>query len=150
MAELGSCLVLTDMADLGYGQFAWSGGAQPHLVNFQFQKKVKLQVLIEYRCRPKLNHVNFVTGRPLLSTSHMYFDYSVSRISLGSDVDSLGSYSYDTTGKSHDLYDKLRIHVDNLFFAGEAISSEYPGLVHGAYLTELMAAHDCSSFITDD
>ncbi|KVH95831.1 Amine oxidase [Cynara cardunculus var. scolymus] len=61
----------------------------------------------------------------------------------GSDVNSLGSYSYDTVGKPHDLYDKLRIPVDNLFFAGEATSSDYPGSVHGAYSTGLMAAEDC-------
>ncbi|KAL4569942.1 hypothetical protein LXL04_025590 [Taraxacum kok-saghyz] len=61
----------------------------------------------------------------------------------GSDVNSLGSYSYDRVGKPHDLYDKLRIPVDNLFFAGEATSSEYPGSVHGAYSTGLMAAEDC-------
>ncbi|KAK9052582.1 hypothetical protein SSX86_029211 [Deinandra increscens subsp. villosa] len=61
----------------------------------------------------------------------------------GSDVNSLGSYSYDTVGKPHELYDKLRIPVDNLFFAGEATSADYPGSVHGAYSTGLMAAEDC-------
>ncbi|KAK6157914.1 hypothetical protein DH2020_012162 [Rehmannia glutinosa] len=61
----------------------------------------------------------------------------------GSDRNSLGSYSYDTVGKSHDLYERLRIPVDNLFFAGEATSSDYPGSVHGAYSTGLMAAEDC-------
>nr|XP_043607707.1 polyamine oxidase 2-like [Erigeron canadensis] len=61
----------------------------------------------------------------------------------GSDVNSLGSYSYDKVGKPHELYDKLRIPVDNLFFAGEATSSDFPGSVHGAYSTGLMAAEDC-------
>lgn len=61
----------------------------------------------------------------------------------GSDVNSLGSYSYDKVGKSHDLYEKLRIPVDNLFFAGEATSTYYPGSVHGAYSTGLQAAEDC-------
>ncbi|KAK4397922.1 Polyamine oxidase 2 [Sesamum angolense] len=45
--------------------------------------------------------------------------------------------------KSHDLYERLRIPVDNLFFAGEATSINYPGSVHGAYSTGLMAAEDC-------
>ncbi|XP_011100368.1 probable polyamine oxidase 2 [Sesamum indicum] len=61
----------------------------------------------------------------------------------GTDINSLGSYSYDTVGKSHDLYERLRIPVDNLFFAGEATSINYPGSVHGAYSTGLMAAEDC-------
>ncbi|XP_019107311.1 polyamine oxidase 2 isoform X1 [Beta vulgaris subsp. vulgaris] len=61
----------------------------------------------------------------------------------GSDVNSLGSYSYDTVGKPHDLYERLRVPVDNLFFAGEATSSSFPGSVHGAYATGLQAAEDC-------
>ncbi|XP_041991012.1 polyamine oxidase 2-like [Salvia splendens] len=61
----------------------------------------------------------------------------------GTDANSLGSYSYDTVGKSHDLYERLRVPVDNLFFAGEATSIDYPGSVHGAYSTGLMAAEDC-------
>ncbi|KAJ8527890.1 hypothetical protein K7X08_015341 [Anisodus acutangulus] len=61
----------------------------------------------------------------------------------GTDIDSMGSYSYDTVGKPHDLYERLRIPVDNLFFAGEATSADYPGSVHGAYSTGLSAAEDC-------
>ncbi|XP_021735324.1 probable polyamine oxidase 2 [Chenopodium quinoa] len=61
----------------------------------------------------------------------------------GSDINSLGSYSYDTVGKSHDLYERLRVPVDNLFFAGEATSASFPGSVHGAYSTGLQAAEDC-------
>lgn len=61
----------------------------------------------------------------------------------GSDVNSLGSYSYDTVGKPHDLYERLRVPVDNLFFAGGATSSSFPGSVHGAYATGLQAAEDC-------
>uniref|UniRef100_A0A7N0SX52 Amine oxidase domain-containing protein n=1 Tax=Kalanchoe fedtschenkoi TaxID=63787 RepID=A0A7N0SX52_KALFE len=67
--------------------------------------------------------------------------YLVSR--WGSDVNSLGSYSYDKVGKPHELYERLRVPVDNLFFAGEATSALYPGSVHGAYSTGLMAAEDC-------
>ncbi|KAJ8753369.1 hypothetical protein K2173_019768 [Erythroxylum novogranatense] len=67
--------------------------------------------------------------------------YLVSR--WGSDVNSLGSYSYDAVGKPHDLYERLRIPIDNLFFAGEATSVNYPGSVHGAFSTGLMAAEDC-------
>ncbi|KAL8139922.1 hypothetical protein V2J09_005943 [Rumex salicifolius] len=61
----------------------------------------------------------------------------------GTDINSLGSYSYDKVGNAHDLYEKLRIPVDNLFFAGEATSVSYPGSVHGAYSTGLEAAEDC-------
>ncbi|KAK2999728.1 hypothetical protein RJ639_023095 [Escallonia herrerae] len=61
----------------------------------------------------------------------------------GTDVNSLGSYSYDKVGKPHELYERLRIPVDNLFFAGEATSINYPGSVHGAYSTGIMAAEDC-------
>ncbi|KAF8043541.1 hypothetical protein BT93_A1760 [Corymbia citriodora subsp. variegata] len=61
----------------------------------------------------------------------------------GTDINSLGSYSYSAVGKPHDLYEKLRIPVDNLFFAGEATSLDYQGSVHGAFSTGLMAAEDC-------
>lgn len=61
----------------------------------------------------------------------------------GTDINTLGSYSYDKVGQPHDLYERLRIPVDNLFFAGEATSYDYPGSVHGAYSTGLMAAEDC-------
>ncbi|PKU72856.1 putative polyamine oxidase 2 [Dendrobium catenatum] len=61
----------------------------------------------------------------------------------GTDVNSLGSYSYDTVGKPHYLFERLRIPVDNLFFAGEATSLDYTGTVHGAFSTGLMAAEEC-------
>ncbi|XP_062153379.1 polyamine oxidase 2 isoform X2 [Alnus glutinosa] len=77
----------------------------------------------------------------ILPNASAPIQYLVSR--WGSDVNSLGSYSYDTVGKPHDLYDMLRIPVDNLFFAGEATSANYPGSVHGAFSTGLMAAEDC-------
>lgn len=67
--------------------------------------------------------------------------YLVSR--WGTEIDSLGSYSYDMVGKPHELYERLRVPVDNLFFAGEATSLSYPGSVHGAYSTGMMAAEDC-------
>ena len=46
-------------------------------------------------------------------------------------------------GKSHELCERLRIPVDNLFFAGEAASMKYTGTVHGAFSTGLMAAEEC-------
>lgn len=61
----------------------------------------------------------------------------------GSDENSLGSYSYDAVGKPHYLFQRLRIPVDNLFFAGEATSFDYTGTVHGAFSTGLMAAEEC-------
>ncbi|KAI3881542.1 hypothetical protein MKX03_035620 [Papaver bracteatum] len=61
----------------------------------------------------------------------------------GTDINSLGSYSYHTVGKSNDLYGRLRIPVDNIFFAGEATSMNYPGTVHGAFSTGTIAAEDC-------
>lgn len=71
----------------------------------------------------------------------MQIQYLVSH--WGIDKNSLGLYIYNTGGKPHDPYEMLRIPVDNLFFAGEATSMEYPGSVHGAYSTGLMAAEDC-------
>ncbi|KAF3960626.1 hypothetical protein CMV_014678 [Castanea mollissima] len=77
----------------------------------------------------------------ILPNASAPIQYLVSR--WGTDINSLGSYSYDTVGKPHDLYERLRIPVDNLFFAGEATSSNYPGSVHGAFSTGMMAAEDC-------
>ncbi|KAF3510903.1 hypothetical protein F2Q69_00002161 [Brassica cretica] len=73
--------------------------------------------------------------------------YLVSR--WGSDVNSLGSYSYDVVGKPHDLSERLRVPVDNLFFAGEATSSSFAGSVHGAYSSGLMAAEECMMRVLD-
>lgn len=67
--------------------------------------------------------------------------YLVSR--WGTDPSSLGCYSYDAVGKAHDLYGRLRLPVDNLFWAGEATSEMYPGTVHGAFSTGVMAGREC-------
>ncbi|PHT55451.1 putative polyamine oxidase 2 [Capsicum baccatum] len=61
----------------------------------------------------------------------------------GTDINSLGSYSYDAVGMPHDLYEKLKIPADNLFFTGEAMNTDYQGYVHGAYSTGLLAAEEC-------
>lgn len=61
----------------------------------------------------------------------------------GMDSNSLGCYSYDIVGKPHDVYERLRIRVDTLFFAGEATSTLYPGTVHGAFATGREAADEC-------
>jgi len=61
----------------------------------------------------------------------------------GTDINSLGCYSHDTVGKPHDLYERMRIPVDNLFFAGEATSTNFPGMVHGAFATGILAAGEC-------
>jgi len=60
----------------------------------------------------------------------------------GSDENTLGSYTFDGVNKPRDLYEKLRIPVDNLFFAGEATSVKYTGTVHGAFSTGLMASEE--------
>lgn len=83
----------------------------------------------------------FTQLRKILPSASTPVQYLVSH--WGSDENSLGSYSYDQVDKPHDLYERLRIPVDNLFFAGEATSSAYPGSVHGAYATGLQAAEDC-------
>ncbi|KAK6917996.1 Amine oxidase [Dillenia turbinata] len=83
----------------------------------------------------------FMQLKKILPDASAPIHYLVSH--WGTDVNTLGSYSYDTVGKPHDLYEKLRIPVDNLFFAGEATSVNYPGSVHGAFSTGLMAAEDC-------
>ncbi|OVA19352.1 Flavin amine oxidase [Macleaya cordata] len=83
----------------------------------------------------------FLQLKKILPDASEPIQYLVSH--WGTDVNSLGSYSYDTVGKPHDLYERLRIPVDNLFFAGEATSASYPGTVHGAFSTGQMAAEDC-------
>lgn len=67
--------------------------------------------------------------------------YLVSR--WGTDPNSLGCYSYDLVGNPEDIYDKLRAPLGNLFFAGEAVSVEHQGSVHGAYSAGVMAAENC-------
>ncbi|XP_059449769.1 probable polyamine oxidase 4 [Corylus avellana] len=71
--------------------------------------------------------------------------YLVSR--WGTDPNSLGCYSYDLVGKPEDLYDRLRAPLGNLFFAGEAVSVENQGSVHGAYSAGVMAAENCQSHL---
>ncbi len=83
----------------------------------------------------------FMQLKKILPDASSPIQYLVSR--WGTDINSLGSYSYDSVGKPHDLYERLRVPVDNLFFAGEATSMSYPGSVHGAFSTGMMAAEDC-------
>ncbi|XP_073022142.1 polyamine oxidase 2-like isoform X1 [Primulina eburnea] len=83
----------------------------------------------------------FMQLKRILPNASPPIQYLVSR--WGSDENSLGSYSYDIVGTPHDLFEKLRTPVDNLFFAGEATSMDYTGAVHGAYYTGLMAAENC-------
>ncbi|TKY46718.1 polyamine oxidase 2 [Spatholobus suberectus] len=83
----------------------------------------------------------FMQLQKILPDASAPIQYLVSR--WGSDINSLGSYSYDAVGKPHELYERLRVPVDNLFFAGEATSMSYPGSVHGAFSTGMMAAEDC-------
>lgn len=83
----------------------------------------------------------FTQLKRILPEASSPIQYLVSR--WGTEIDSLGSYSYDVVGKPHELYERLRVPVDNLFFAGEATSLSYPGSVHGAYSTGMMAAEDC-------
>ncbi|KAL8171283.1 LOW QUALITY PROTEIN: hypothetical protein V2J09_023087, partial [Rumex salicifolius] len=61
----------------------------------------------------------------------------------GTDVNSLGCYSYDLVGKPEDVYDRLREPICNLFFGGEAVSMEHQGSVHGAYSAGIMSAENC-------
>ncbi|KAM7497494.1 hypothetical protein LguiA_021908 [Lonicera macranthoides] len=91
----------------------------------------------------------FLQLKKILPNASNPIQWLVSR--WGTDENSLGSYSYDRVGRPHNLYEKLRIPVDNLFFAGEATSIDYPGSVHGAYSTGTMAAEDCMMrFLGDD
>nr|KYP37204.1 putative polyamine oxidase 2 [Cajanus cajan] len=83
----------------------------------------------------------FMQLKKILPDASSPIQYLVSR--WGSDINSLGSYSYDAVGKSHELFERLRVPVDNLFFAGEATSMSYTGSVHGAFSTGMMAAEDC-------
>ncbi|MBA0688586.1 hypothetical protein Goari_006361, partial [Gossypium aridum] len=83
----------------------------------------------------------FMQLKKILPEACAPIQYLVSR--WGTDVNTLGSYSYDAVGMSHDLYERLRVPVDNIFFAGEATSMSYPGSIHGAFSTGQMAAEDC-------
>ncbi|PHU19550.1 hypothetical protein BC332_10701 [Capsicum chinense] len=56
------------------------------------------------------------------------------------DSDTLECYSCDLVEKPFDAYDRLWAPISNLFFRGEAVSSDYhQGSVHGAYEAEIMA-----------
>ncbi|XXG68322.1 hypothetical protein AAC387_Pa06g1434 [Persea americana] len=89
----------------------------------------------------------FLQLRRILPDASEPIQYLVSH--WGTDINSLGSYSFDAVGKPHESYEKLRIPVDNLFFAGEATSTRFPGMVHGAFSTGLMAAEDCRMRVLD-
>ncbi|CAI9109250.1 OLC1v1009037C1 [Oldenlandia corymbosa var. corymbosa] len=83
-----------------------------------------------YLCSYFLN-LHKATGHPVL----VYMPAG----QLARDIEKI----YDTVGRPHDLYKKLRIPVEYLFFAGEATSFEFSGSAHGAYSSGLKAADDC-------
>ncbi|MBI3169048.1 MAG: FAD-dependent oxidoreductase [Chloroflexi bacterium] len=61
----------------------------------------------------------------------------------GKDPFTFGAYSHIPPFASGDDYDALFAPVnDVLFFAGEAMSREYPGTVHGAYLSGVAAVEE--------
>jgi monoamine oxidase len=61
----------------------------------------------------------------------------------GKDPFAFGSYSHIPPFASREDYDALFAPVDGvLYFAGEATSREYPGTVHGAYLSGVAAAEE--------
>lgn len=54
-----------------------------------------------------------------------------------------GSYSFVPVGGSNDDFEKLAKSIDDkLFFAGEATSKYYYGMVHGAYISGYRAAEE--------
>ncbi len=59
-----------------------------------------------------------------------------------SDPFALGAYSYNAVGSTLSDRDTLGEPAGNLFFAGEATSSSFPGTVHGAHLEGLRAARE--------
>lgn len=67
----------------------------------------------------------------------------------GTDPNSLGCYSYDLVAKPTDVYERLRAPLGNLFFAGEAVSMENQGSVHGAYSSGVMAAENCKRLLNE-
>lgn len=61
----------------------------------------------------------------------------------GKDPLALGSYSHIPPFASGDDLDALSASVDDvLYFAGEATHREFPGTVHGAYLSGVAAAEE--------
>ncbi len=64
-----------------------------------------------------------------------------------SDQWSGGSYSYLPKGASDDIYQALAESVENVFFAGEATSKDYPATVHGAYLSGVRAAKEIAKML---
>ncbi|GAB2287488.1 Probable polyamine oxidase 4 [Dionaea muscipula] len=91
--------------------------------------------------------VNFVMLqlKQMLPSATQPIQYLVSR--WGTDPDSFGCYSYDVVGKPEDVYERLRAPVGNLFFAGEAVSMDHQGSVHGAYSAGVIAAQNCQTLL---
>lgn len=58
----------------------------------------------------------------------------------GADPFAMGAYSYLKYGSTSDDYDEMAKPVENLLFAGEATSKDFPGYVHGAYVSGLREA----------
>ncbi|CAM6015894.1 unnamed protein product [Sphagnum balticum] len=92
-------------------------------------------------------HFAVLQLKRILPTASDPIQYLVSR--WGTDPSALGCYSYDVVGKPHDLYEQLRMPVENLFFAGEATSERFPGTVHGAFSTGVRAGVECRERFTE-
>jgi predicted NAD/FAD-dependent oxidoreductase len=67
--------------------------------------------------------------------------YQITR--WASDPYALGSYSFNALGSRPRMRDDLASSIGGrIFFAGEATSQQYPGTVHGAYLSGLRVARE--------
>ncbi len=91
--------------------------------------------------------IPFCKQAHLMWILELQIQYLVSR--WRTDPDAQGCYSYDVVGKPHNLYAQLRMPVDNIFFAGEATSERFPGTVHGAFATGVMAGVECRERFTE-
>jgi polyamine oxidase len=68
---------------------------------------------------------------------------AVLRTKWSSDPFSYGSYSFMSVGAEVEDYDVLAEPINNrIFFAGEATNRQYPGTVHGAYLSGVREAEN--------
>lgn len=80
-------------------------------------------------------HLRTIYGKDIPNPTGML------RTKWGRNINSFGAYSYATNGATPADFDTLAKAVNKkIFFAGEHTNRQYPGTVHGAYLSGLHAA----------
>lgn len=118
---------------------------------YTLDKVINAPILFGFTAGSMARHFETLDSKAIITSSMQTFrkifgnsipdPIEILRTSWATDQFSYGSYSFIPVGAKGEDYDAMSEPVnDRIFFSGEATHREYPGTVHGAYLSGLREA----------